>query len=970
MTGVLDEDFWTGEQEDVVTHQDGPLQVIACAGSGKTHTVSGRIAQLISQGVNRENIVAFTFTENAAEELQINIREWLERANLDDDSLGRMSVSTIHSFCGDLLKKYNQAYIDYDVLEDNARSAFITRHFFDLGLHHLPPRHPDRSYQRIEWFIDDIDTMRREMIVNEVRASNEETAQQLFHAYNEYQNLMDELHFFDYQELIYRAVTLLENDQGVLEEVRDDYQYLIVDEYQDVNPVQERLIQLLAGDECNLCVVGDDDQSIYEWRGARPGNFLTFTDRYDEANSESLSRNFRSTELIIDIAQGTIQNNTERIPKEMNTERDYDVGDVYQLYFDHENEEVEFIADRIEELEGVVYEGPDGNDYTLGYGDIALLFRRKRDMEFYQNALTDRQIPFTVRGNRSMFGRPETAFVREAFAYIARGQHDDIEVIDVVNSPPPNQANQDDPLQYHNINEEDLHATIAASQYLRGRGDQIIAGVEELRRELEDPDSRRLEPQSLYHQLLSIMGISQLHADDGEDAFPEPIMYELGRISKLIRDFETVYEVLFPAQIEDLVDFFDYSYYFADSGVEDTTLVDAVNMMTIHSAKGTEYPAVFVPSLTSLKMPAGQTAPRDFRRPHYYEYIPQDVFNYANYESDEEAYRRLFYVAVTRAQKFLHLTGAKNNVGYQRRQNPSQYYEEVEALNHPGIVTENVPDPAPRRWDDVGRQQEGFTYPTSFSDIRYYQKCAYDYKLRKIFDFEPGINPRFGFGFAIHDILRKMHERFGGETISIPVTEEELQEWVWDPDEFHLRYARGEIDTNLRQGAEAILQTYLTEYSDNMRYAFRAEEPFETLITDDTTDASALVSGEIDLLERHDPETGELREVNVIDFKTSDEPDEDDYRLRDDRYQVRLYALATQSELDLNAVDGHIHYLDDEDPSRREVDVSDRMVNQVEMNIANQVKYIMQREFTATPDEEICARCDFNNICPHSDSRE
>jgi DNA helicase-2/ATP-dependent DNA helicase PcrA len=268
---VLDTDFpWNPEQEEIIEHREGPLQVIACAGSGKTSTVSARIAELVHNGVDRDSILAFTFTENAAEELKVRVRDWMNKADLEEDHIGEMYIDTIHAFCQDLLNEYRPNTLSYDVLSETELAAFISQQYWEIGLDNLPPRHPEARYEKIEWFKDDIDTIRRELRVEELRDSDEDYAPQLCDCYDNFRDLMNEFHFFDYQELVYRAVRLLDENSDVLEEVQEQYQYIIVDEYQDVNPVQERLVQLLAGDNRNLCVVGDDDQSIYNWRGARP----------------------------------------------------------------------------------------------------------------------------------------------------------------------------------------------------------------------------------------------------------------------------------------------------------------------------------------------------------------------------------------------------------------------------------------------------------------------------------------------------------------------------------------------------------------------------------------------------------------------------------------------------------------------------------------------------------------------------
>lgn len=979
MPGVFDTDFeWTEAQESVIEHRDGALQVIACAGSGKTHTISARVAQMVHDGVDRDKILAFTFTDNAAEELKVRIREWMSRAELDDQNLGDMAVDTIHTFCRDLLNDHRPETRSYDVLSENELAAFLSQHYFDINLHRIHPDHPEARYQKIRWFMEDIDTLRRELLMDDMRRADGEYSEEFLEIYDEFRDLMDEYHFYDYEDLIYRTVQLLETDQDVLEKVQEQFEYIIVDEHQDINRAQARLIELLSGEDPNLCVVGDDDQSIYGWRGAQPEDFRNFADEFD-AETETLAENFRCTSLVVDIAQDVIERNRRRLEKPMESSRGYDIGDVYQNYFTQEDDEVEFIADRIEELHGTVYENPKGEERTLQWGDVGILFRRKQDMDPIQQELENRGIPYTTRGQNNIFNHPVANVIRLAFAYIARGQEDDpdyleyggevpIEIIDARTSRP----DDNDPVERYAVTEDDLRQAINASPLLQEQSDEIIDELDSIQEWYRDPTSRRIEPQRELHKILSAMGMADIDPNTPEDGdgFPEPVMYNIGQISELIKDFETVYEIIFPDQITELVDFLDYAYFFGRSQVDDETLVNAVDLLTIHSVKGMEYPAVFVPGLTKLKF--DNTPARGFKR--HTEWVPNGVFDYGNYQSGTEEKRRLFYVALTRAQKFLCLTGAENNYKdyqdgemYQQRQNPSQYYEEAAEVDHEGVIYDTEPDPTPREHRDLPIREQDYVYPTTFSELRYYQKCPYDFKLRKIYGFAPPIDQAFGYGFAVHDLLREMHERHEGDNQAMVMSPGEIREAVQNEHRFHLRYADGHIEDDLRDTAEEQLIRYSQRYQDDLVNTFRSEVPFEILLEDEEYDGTSLVSGAIDLIERRDSDTGELLELDIVDFKTSEEPTSEPDLLRDHRFQVKLYGLATQLEFDPDGVDGYIHYLSEEEDERLEVDLSDSRVQQVEGLVQQHVNSIMERRFFADPREEVCSDCDFKMICPHAE---
>ncbi|MDD2755795.1 MAG: ATP-dependent DNA helicase [Methanothrix sp.] len=954
---IVDDGFpWSDSQRRIIAHRDGPLQIAACAGSGKTLTISRKIAEMVHNGIDRNSIVAFTFTDNAAEELKVRIRRQMEIINPENPVLSRMHIGTIHSFCIKLLHEFDSDTLSYDVLDDNKLIAFLSQHYFDIGLHLFQPRHPANKFKKIGWFAEDIDTMRREQIEDSIRQLDNINATEFLAAYDRYLVLLENYHFIDYEGIIYRTVRLLESNPDIMAAVRDKYRYIVVDEYQDIDTLQERLIELLSGDTRNLCVVGDDDQSIYKWRGARIDNFINFARRYDSP-LENLDQNHRSTSLIVDIADNIIRNNDNRIIKDMLCNERFDLGDVYQLYFQTEDQEVAFICNKIEELLGTIYRDK-GQDRCLSHNDFAVLLRRKKDMEQIIAELDRRGIPCAVRGDESIFGRPESAFIRLAFAFIAGGADPNLTIIDIENTTYNREVR-------YIITEEILRTAIRSSRLLNNREEQIIAGLNAKRQWFTNPTSRRIQPQKDFQEILSLMGIRDLNG--AFEAFTEPIMYDLGKISSLLKDFETVYELIFPDQINRLVEFLDWAFLHAKSKIDDPTLIDAVNIMTIHAAKGMEYPVVFLPALTLKGFSNRPPISRSAKRPNQYEWIPEAVFSYRTYEENEEDYRRLFYVAITRSKKYLFLTGSRNRIGYRNRQNPSVYYREVIAIENYNIINEPSADPTPRARGRVVSRRE-YVYPTSFTDLRYFQKCPFDYKLRKIYGFAPPIDSAFGYGFAVHDILREIHQRFEGETTTILPSPGEIRSLVDDRNRFFLRYARDIVETNLRNTAKNILVNYISGFGQGVVLTYKAEEPFEYLIEDNENDGAALVSGTIDLLQKIDPNTREVREVEVIDFKTEHEPDSEfDPKIRDARYQIRLYALATRSEFDITSVGGFIHYLNE--GHRVSVDLGNRELMQVETSVKQNVNRIMRRMFFPTPHIDKCNTCDFKRICGHAVAR-
>jgi len=320
---------------------NGNLQIIACAGSGKTEFVSSRIAYLIYKKIAKpENIIAFTFTEKAAEELKFRIRKNIRQIVGHQPDVGDIYIGTIHSFCFELLKEYIPRYRGFDVLDEGKRYSFILSILKDIDQKNLT-EWLINSGKRLPWwcstFIWTVDTFIRNVdIVGEELTTPEKISNcdEFIKAFHVYENKLEEKRFLDFSGMMVKTVQYLEEDPKFLSLVRDRYTYLTVDEYQDINPVQERIIQLLTASNNNLCVVGDDDQSIYQWRGSTVNNILTFTQRYPDVFTYPLLTNFRSTDTIISLSSNFISRNTNRLHKTMKTtEKKSEPGDIYRIPF-------------------------------------------------------------------------------------------------------------------------------------------------------------------------------------------------------------------------------------------------------------------------------------------------------------------------------------------------------------------------------------------------------------------------------------------------------------------------------------------------------------------------------------------------------------------------------------------------------------------------------------------------------------
>ena len=303
----------------------GNVQIIACAGSGKTEFISTRIAYMISKDITKpENIVAFTFTERAAEELKFRIRSVIRELIGHQPDIGDLYVGTIHSFCFELLKEFVPGYRGFDVLDEGKRYSFLNSLFFELGGRSLQkcleasgakkPYGITKQTWVLNTLIRGMDIVREEMQQPEDIAASPNFCD----AFEKYTRILDERRFLDFSSMMANTVQILESNKSILDEVRKRFTHITVDEYQDINPIQEKLVKLLTGEKGNLCVVGDDDQSIYQWRGSVVDNILDFKKRYKNVYTHYLPINFRATDGIVNLSKKLIVKNKKRLKKILN----------------------------------------------------------------------------------------------------------------------------------------------------------------------------------------------------------------------------------------------------------------------------------------------------------------------------------------------------------------------------------------------------------------------------------------------------------------------------------------------------------------------------------------------------------------------------------------------------------------------------------------------------------------------------
>lgn len=886
------------------------MQIIACAGSGKTEVITRRVIQLVKSGVLPDNILAFTFTEKAAEEMKYRIRKYLREEFQHKLSIGSMFIGTIHSFCLELLKENMPQYQIFDPLDENRTNIFLKHHYKKLKLQDLQiQKFKWENKERYKWrvistFLKNVDIVREEGI-NIDDIENEE----FIASFLVFNDLLEKTRKIDFSLMLTKAVDMLENNPSILSNIRNKYTYIIVDEYQDINNIQEKLINLLVGDKNNICVVGDDDQSIYQWRGAEVSNILTFKNRYKNVQTVNLKINFRGTNGIVNNANSLIINNRGRLKKVMTSQLPYEKGDIYVVNFEKQNQEIEFIIKKIKSLRGTSFIDKDKTERALDWYDFALLFRSVRKHAHpYLKAFRDANIPFIVKGSVGLFEHPEIKLIIDAMKFIFRYSN----TIDLHYFQAPTQAqNLFTLLQPIEDSEK--------SQILL----TFIKHLEHLQKDVQV--KRRVNFQSLFQEIIA--GILRK-----QYKFRNEIYYNLGQLSRIISDFEGEF---YPVKTDTIRNFFDFIEHYAANVYEEYTLeerfgnANTVQIMTMHRAKGLEFPVVFIPMMDGTSFPKKGYYQSDYL-------ISEDLFNAARYKTTEESQRRLLYVAITRSMKYLFITSATNQ---------ARISEFLRELDYNYLIPNNIPDPTMRASCSNFLPPKLSYFPTSFSELGYFFDCPKDYQIRFIFGFNPEIVEALGYGHSIHNILNLMHKKAKNQEFD-PLSVLDLVE-----DHFHLPFASDSLLNIMKKSVYKILKQYADNYSDELKLSLETEKSFELLLE------NTLIAGKIDLI-RKKTEKGE--DLIIVDFKTEKDPD----FLRQEKHakQVILYGIALESIYGKLPRNVYVHYLDKGE--RKEAQFDQLRINNLKNEIKQVVDNIQHSNFPRNPkDSNRCAKCDFSKIC-------
>lgn len=902
-----------GESLRAVEHRGSHVQIIASAGSGKTEVVSQRVVSLLAEGIPAREIVAFTFTERAAKELKGRIATRLEQRLGSEavDQLSGLYVGTIHGYCFQFLQQFVPHYETFDVLDESQHVAFLCREASHLKIKSLVSG--NKLFEAIDLFNRSVQVLENELLDP---AAMPEPFKSVLESYLA---SLDKYRLLTFGQQIVRTVAALD-DPSVATEIHKSLKHLIVDEYQDVNPAQEELIRRLVAGGAHLTVVGDDDQAIYQWRGSTVRNIIAFTERYSQVQTFMLDVNRRSLPDIITTATRFSLTIDDRLEKEMKPWRSAEDGhgeeQIVSWVCNTEQEEAAEIARLISNL----------NASGLPFSDIAILARGRTAYPKILEELTARGIPVQPGGRSGLFEQPEARCIGRMMCWLVGHEWREQRGRSVAVST-----------------EALVEEFVAAFRLSKSQTLDLELWLDELKALVPSTD-RVANLIGEFYQLLDILDIR------GWDINNPIIVNRLGtlaRITNLFLDYEAVYKRARPddkVQGEQVGGQDRGEWYYRNLATfilnyangefdgfegEDDLLIDAVDLTTVHSSKGLEWPAVFIPSMTTNRFPSSYSGtPQEWL-------VPREMFDAPRYEGGSDDERRLFYVAMTRARDWLSIS--RHNVVTKAKVAESPYFPSVgRYFVHPSeIVTPVLRGAIPEDADLL----------ISYSDLASFMECGLAYRLRQRLGFKPQLEPAIGYGKSIHHVMRIV-ANFTQATGSVP--DPTFLNEILDR-EFFLPNANKVAHRELKDSARKLVSKYINEYGADLHRVWQTEYPFELHLPGVT------VSGRADVI--IDTGSGGATSLTLIDYKTrtSGESEHD--------IQLQVYASAGRRE-GLEVVDAFVHDMVASD--RIPVDIQQPAVTQAEAVVVEVAGKIKRREFDPAPEKSKCMRCDVRTICAHS----
>lgn len=881
------------EQQAAITHGEGPLLIIAGAGTGKTTVVTERIKHLIlDKYIDPKNILALTFTEKAAKEMEERIDIALPYGYT------QMWIATFHAFCDRVLRD-EAIHIGlnpgYKLATETEMVLFLRKNLFKLELEYFRPLgNPNKFLQGLlQHFnrLKDEDISPEEYLVyakdrcntpNQPPEEEEENSKilELAKAYKTLEDLKIKEGIMDFGDLITYTLKLLRTRKHILKAYQDKFRYILIDEFQDTNYAQNQLALLLAGTRKNLTVVGDDDQAIYRWRGAAISNMIQFRKHFPETKIITLTKNYRSTASVLDTSYKLIQHNNpdrlevkEHIDKRLEAMRDIQ-GDLVEVVLAQRGDsEADAIVEKIEALI---------KKKKYAYKDFAILVRANDHAQPFIRALERSRIPFQFLGPGQLFHQEE---IKDLIAYlkILYDFSDSASLYRVLT------------MSTWKITATEIAVLLHGAKTKNQTLFETLSDLPEL--SLSD---------GAKEKLTRIVALIRSHLEKVSKETAGQILYDFLKESGLLEEFITINSAQEELRVQNVAKFFDrlkaYESETNDASVfavvewidlsmqmgesplaatGDWSENDAVNILTIHSSKGLEFPVVFITNLVTLRFPSRE---RREQIP-----LPQDIIKEVlpegDYHLQEE--RRLFYVAMTRARDQLFLTAANFYGDGKRERKLSPFLLESlgdekveEAKNHKYTQKSQLSlldmFPSQKEFTELSEIiPHELTY-ISYSQIQTFDTCPLHYKLKYILKIPSPQSAAQIFGTSLHAALKDFYMRAIDRQKPTVDDIESILTQHWEKE----GYEGKEHERQAFAKGLAILKKYILNNYDPHILPIALEIPFQIPLT-----KTLHIGGRIDRIDRLDEET-----LEIIDYKTGKNMPDEKELLKN--FQLTLYGLA------------------------------------------------------------------------------
>ncbi|MBN1162860.1 UvrD-helicase domain-containing protein [Patescibacteria group bacterium] len=941
-------------QQKAVQHKTGPLLVIAGAGTGKTRVITERIRHLIqNKKASPEEILALTFTDKASQEMEERVGDIMPLGYVEP------WISTFHSFADRLLRAEGlEIGIDpsYKVLAYPEQWLLLRKNLFKLDLDYFRPLgNPTKFISAALKFIsrlqdENITPVEYRDFVEKYKGDKEEKLRykELLHIYEKYDELKLQNSKMDFGDLITWTIKLLKTREIILNKYKEQFKYILVDEFQDTNYAQYELVKILFPPDNtekhskyknrSLLAVGDDSQSIYKFRGAAISNIMQFREDYKSADTITLLQNYRSTQNILDPAYKLIQeNNPDTLEHKLGISKkliSQSVGNQVKpkaIELETHNDEVEFIIEKIYEILGT--------EPTYTFKDIAVLARANNHLEPVVMGLRQHGIPYQLVGNRGLYDRDEI--------------RDIISLLKVIINPRDN-INLYRILSIASLNiPYELTADILAQSKFRkvslwelmcASNDENVSSLCGKIRKSQQEMTNITPVEFVYELVQSIKYIENFTKE--ENVQNQLCIKNLDIFLNRIKQFQVDYHSE-QRSLPTIVDFMDYLELIIEAGenpaqaeIED---VDTVNLLTAHASKGLEFPIVFIINLVAGRFPTrNRSDPIEIPEQLIKELLPS-----GNAHIQEE--RRLLYVGITRAKKYLYLTYAKN-YGGKKEKIPSGF------LGETGIKTEQ------HKFDENRNTQTGLfgvesgyrTAPQktleftpkflSYSQINTYNTCPLQYKYSYILNIPTKPSHALSFGITIHDTLRDFHRKllFGRVSFNELL---EMYDKNWQP----LGYLNEEHRNLSYEEGKKLLKTYYEKNKDIKEKPIELEKSFKLNID------GIKFYGRIDRIDKL-PGAG----VEIIDYKTGSAKTQKEVDMDD---QVAFYAIAAKEALNLEPKKLTYYFVQQD--QKISTTRSPEQLQKEKQKAKSTIEKIKSGNFEATPGM-ICKWCDYKDICPNA----